>query len=90
MIQGLLKPPRTMYFWAWHVKMGKICYQKWRRGLFLWEKRAEMEHWSKHYRYIIPLLTPEGTLWSTDFYQGGRLPQSNSMSLLFSIFFFDK
>lgn len=27
MIQGLLKPPRTMYFWAWHVKMGKVSLQ---------------------------------------------------------------
>lgn len=26
---------------------------------------------------------PEGTLWSTDFYHGGRLSQSDSVSLLF-------
>ena len=35
----------------------QICCQKWRRGLFWWEKQAEMEHWSKHCRYSIPLLT---------------------------------
>lgn len=35
----------------------QISCQKWRRGLFWWEKRVEMERWSKHCRYIITLLT---------------------------------
>lgn len=38
------------------LHLSQICCQKWRQGLFLWERRAEMERWSKHCRYITPLL----------------------------------
>lgn len=39
--------------WLYSVHLCQICCQKWRHGLFWWEKQAEIESWPKHCRYIV-------------------------------------
>lgn len=43
--------------WLYSVHLCQICCQKWRHGLFWWEKQAEIESWPKHCRYVVPLST---------------------------------